>query len=302
MRRTSKIIFCMLTVALVICSFTLPCFAVNVTVEAEGWADIGYSSDISFTAPRDYATALNEGYFSLAQTHTLIELADEMYKANAFNGQKPVLITLSVYDYGWYVTFWCNNHTLNLQSYNNIEAVMGTRTEDHKLPFTFPTSYNNRTWTGYVLKLSGSAYQPYVAGNAGVTIYDGQTVPSYTYASWYYAYFNGSEWTYDESDIFCACSEMDTADYGSPVEEFEYALNKWKNANEGSTEVDNIIVENVEYQLDIPSIITAIPNGAKQMINNAFGFEIFGINVAGLLSVVLIVTIVAFVVKWLMSK
>jgi hypothetical protein len=62
------------------------------------------------------------------------------------------------------------------------------------------------------------------------------------------------------------------------------------------------IIERPQYTLDIPGIITAIPNGAKQIINNAFGFEIFGINVAGLLSVLLIVTIVAFVVKWLMSR
>lgn len=49
--------------------------------------------------------------------------------------------------------------------------------------------------------------------------------------------------------------------------------------------------------LDVPSIITAIPEGAKTIINNALDFEIFGINVAGTLLAVLVVTIVAFIVK-----
>lgn len=60
---------------------------------------------------------------------------------------------------------------------------------------------------------------------------------------------------------------------------------------------DTIITEN----LDIGSIISAIPHGAKNIINGAFGFEIFGINVAGTLTAILVVAIVGFVIKWLLS-
>lgn len=61
---------------------------------------------------------------------------------------------------------------------------------------------------------------------------------------------------------------------------------------------DTIITEN----LDIGSIISAIPQGAKNIINGALGFEIFGINVAGTLTAILVVAIIAFVIKWLMTR
>lgn len=60
---------------------------------------------------------------------------------------------------------------------------------------------------------------------------------------------------------------------------------------------DIIINEN----LDIGSIISALPEGAKAIIDGAFGFTIFGINVAGTLTAILVIAIVAFVVKWLLS-
>lgn len=56
------------------------------------------------------------------------------------------------------------------------------------------------------------------------------------------------------------------------------------------------------YDLDLGKIITAIPTAAKAIVNNAFGFELFGINVAGLLSVVLIICIVGFIVAKLSSR
>lgn len=58
----------------------------------------------------------------------------------------------------------------------------------------------------------------------------------------------------------------------------------------------------ITEELDVGSIISALPQAAKSIINGAFGFEIFGINVAGTLTAILVVAIVAFVVKWLMSK
>lgn len=56
------------------------------------------------------------------------------------------------------------------------------------------------------------------------------------------------------------------------------------------------------YDLDLGKIITSIPTAAKAIVNNAFGFELFGINVAGLLSVVLIISIVGFIVAKLSSR
>lgn len=56
------------------------------------------------------------------------------------------------------------------------------------------------------------------------------------------------------------------------------------------------------YDLNLGMIITAIPTAAKAIVNNAFGFELFGINVAGLLSVVLIISIVGFIVAKLSSR
>lgn len=60
--------------------------------------------------------------------------------------------------------------------------------------------------------------------------------------------------------------------------------------------------DNASYNLDIPAIFSAIPASAKSIINSAFGFEVFGINVAGLLSVVLIISVVGFIVGKLSSR
>lgn len=57
----------------------------------------------------------------------------------------------------------------------------------------------------------------------------------------------------------------------------------------------------ITEELDIGSIISSIPQAAKSVINGALGFEIFGINVAGTLTAILVVAIVGFVVKWLLS-
>ena len=237
----------------------------------------------------------------------LIELADELYKSNAFNGSRPVLITLSRNNSGYEVLFWCNRKNLNLPSYNNIYVVKSEDTTDNTLNFTLPSTYNYRTMSAYSLKQNGSANSTNypTTGNIKLqTSYVSDSMGSTAgpHASYYYAYYNGTEWVYDSEDPFCTCSQPGAEQYGQAVDEFTYALDQWKNANKGTTEVDNVINEEIQYQLDIPAIITAVPNAAKQIINNAFGFEIFGINVAGLLSVLLVVTIVAFVVKWLMSR
>lgn len=60
---------------------------------------------------------------------------------------------------------------------------------------------------------------------------------------------------------------------------------------------------NVSYGIvDVGSVMTSIPLGAKQILDGALNFEIFGINVAGTLTAILIVAIVAFVVKWLIGR
>lgn len=79
-----------------------------------------------------------------------------------------------------------------------------------------------------------------------------------------------------------ARAEGEQAGYQKAVEELETA-------------------QSISYIIDIPSVFTAVPTAAKSIINNAFGFELFGINIAGLLSVLLIVAIVAFIVHKLMK-
>lgn len=111
------------------------------------------------------------------------------------------------------------------------------------------------------------------------------------------------------SSYFCAKSEVIALRFGdndwrvpysdtySDVDPILGALDEWYDDRITPSFVEN----NFNYELDIPSIITAIPNGARQIINNVFGFELFGINVAGLLSVLLIVAIVGFVIKKLIK-
>lgn len=48
----------------------------------------------------------------------------------------------------------------------------------------------------------------------------------------------------------------------------------------------------VTENLDIPGIITAIPNAVKTIINDGFGFSLFGINIGGLLITIIVLAIV----------
>lgn len=50
-------------------------------------------------------------------------------------------------------------------------------------------------------------------------------------------------------------------------------------------------------QIDIAAIVTAVPVGVKNFISNSFGFELFGINIAGLLFTLIAVALTVFVVK-----
>lgn len=57
----------------------------------------------------------------------------------------------------------------------------------------------------------------------------------------------------------------------------------------------------ITEEIDIGSIISSLPQAARNIIDGAFGFTIFGINVAGTLTAILAVVIVGVVIKWLMS-
>lgn len=55
-------------------------------------------------------------------------------------------------------------------------------------------------------------------------------------------------------------------------------------------------------EIDIERIITAIPESVRAIFDETFGFELFGINVAGTLLTILVVAIVAFVVRKLLDS
>lgn len=55
-------------------------------------------------------------------------------------------------------------------------------------------------------------------------------------------------------------------------------------------------------EIDIERVITAIPESVRTIFDETFGFELFGINVAGTLLTILVVAIVAFVVRKLLDS
>lgn len=55
-------------------------------------------------------------------------------------------------------------------------------------------------------------------------------------------------------------------------------------------------------KLDIPAIINSIPSSVQSFIISAFGFELFGVNIAGLLGCLIAVVIVYLVIKLLLGR
>ena len=55
-------------------------------------------------------------------------------------------------------------------------------------------------------------------------------------------------------------------------------------------------------KLDIPAIINSIPSSVQSFIISAFGFELFGINIAGLLGCLIAIVIVYLVIKLLLGR
>ena len=55
-------------------------------------------------------------------------------------------------------------------------------------------------------------------------------------------------------------------------------------------------------KLDIPAIINSIPSSVQSFIISAFGFELFGINIAGLLGCLIAIVIVYLVIKILFGR
>lgn len=74
---------------------------------------------------------------------------------------------------------------------------------------------------------------------------------------------------------------------------------QWLSQSSSGGDDGSLVVVN---ELDIGSIIASLPQAARNILDSTFGFELFGINIAATLTAVLLVSIVAFVVKWLMSR
>lgn len=55
-------------------------------------------------------------------------------------------------------------------------------------------------------------------------------------------------------------------------------------------------------QIDIAGVISAVPTAARTFLDTAFNFELFGINIAGLMTTLIIAAIAVFGIRWLMKK
>lgn len=60
--------------------------------------------------------------------------------------------------------------------------------------------------------------------------------------------------------------------------------------------------DDASWYLDVPLIITSIPAAARQILTNAFGFEVFGINIAGLLITLITVCIILWAIHKVTKK
>lgn len=283
MRRTSKIIFCVLTIALVICSFTLPCLADN-------WATIAPNQE-------PYAQFPYDNGFRTADRNAIIEAVNKAYEIGLFGGGVPIVITT-------YVSSTSGNFQVSVHTSPPllISQDINTPKSDNYTPIlsnnslSYQYSRNGSTY-GLQLKKNTFCYAGSVYNTDGAT----QTPISFSTSETgqkLIAYKNqNGEWVLPTSSY-----AVNTYDDGENISiSIQRILDNYNRALTSNTP-DVPSGTSDTYTLDIPAIITAIPNGAKQIINNAFGFQIFGINVAGLLSVLLIVTIISFVVKWLMSR
>lgn len=285
MKRISKIIICVLSITLILCSCVAPCFAQN-------WSEIAPKAEYNFrdeNLPHGMDTAKD-----------LFEIAEKAYKIGLFGGQYPVAITTSYSSYYnetmIYIYTSGKSQTTNPMKDAPIKEVVTGLLQSSNVTYNQLMPDNTTTvttMTRWSLANDGSMIPSQTFYSSSVALSTSSTEGQQIVGTWSrsaqtWVTYETNQYSYIEDDFSTMTNAFDHI-----IENYDRALQ----SNEGGGA--NI---NVSYQLDIPEIITAIPNAAKQIINNAFGFEIFGINIAGLLSVLLIVTIVAFVVKWLMAR
>lgn len=55
-------------------------------------------------------------------------------------------------------------------------------------------------------------------------------------------------------------------------------------------------------ELDVPSILSAIPASVSSFVSSAFSFELFGINIAGLLGCIMAICIICVIVKLVLGR
>lgn len=309
-----KLFACCALVFLLI-SVSVPCFAVVIDEDAYYWGTISNtmtSVELGFF-DRSYDTAdqraqdtqaIYDTYYNVRAISSLIDMVKYQYKIGLYGGSIPVAIMIPVTNHSAPTP---SNPTVVYHDTWNLRVYCVRQSElallfsgENKSDVDIGVVYDSGT--GFFKEKNGLRMDFYTIYSNGDVEHEGYTSDGVI--------------RYTNRDYFGAYSRM-VAIYndGWSIGNSGYFASYWSNGSTVPTSYNNIMTlyddtekqpvdaeYSYDYELDIPSIITAVPNGAKQIINNAFGFEIFGINVAGLLSVLLIVAIVGFVVKWLMSR
>lgn len=288
---------------IVVFSLSIPCFA-------DGWQWWTYN-EITNPTRITLSSAQFQGIYSELTQDALIDMVNIATKCNAFGGYLPVYITMTISDASGTesdngLSVWCIAPT-DLQSAEPLTDVIintSINPDNNVLSCIAYGSANSYRLFEYGITSNGSflptgntknllAIFPYVNGGTaaqrlklvgqwsgnsdiGITRFNDDVSSFAQYYTAYYAgQYNGKKW-----------SQATTM------------LSHWQQAGQIIEEGDTI----VSYDLNIPALITSIPAAAQSLINNSFGFEVFGINVAGLLSVLLVVIIVGFVIKWLIRR
>lgn len=279
MRKTIKIIFCSLVIVTIL----------TANVFASGWA--GYTPSTSLPEEDIFA----ESTTSVYSTTELINITNRAYALGLFGGAKPIAVL-------WF------NGIIFFVSVSPIADINQTGTPTTKSEYyAYIDTETNFLYSSPDNSLLLSLL---VSNGDFVHIESSESGVSLDLTKILLVLDENGNWYYDDNDNrFAQFHNVDANVNNTLVQiadTYESALAGYMPPSEPSVPSEPSepseppIIQN--YILDIPSIITAIPNGAKQIINNAFGFEIFGINIAGLLSVVLIVAIVAYAVKKMMSR
>lgn len=89
----------------------------------------------------------------------------------------------------------------------------------------------------------------------------------------------------------------DAEDYYNPLLDIKYRQGYIAGYNEGKDTEGSAI-----YDLDIPQIITSIPAAVQSFFGTAFDLNIFGINLAGLLTTLMVLAVVVFAIGLLVDR